>query len=173
MSIIYTYPTITGNINDNVLVSDSTNNNSTSQVSISRIKDLIDVVDTLNGLTGSVSITSGANITVTTIGQNIQISTSSNLDGSGTAGTIPKWSDSNTLTDSIIKDQGGVDVLIPRFIKHDGDTDNLFGFNDVGKFLVSVDSTAQDQLSVAANAIVMKNRFWNKISSWPNWCNSL
>mgnify|MGYP003667446752 FL=1 len=89
------------------------------------------------------------------------------VGGSGTVSTIPKWSDSNTLTDSIIKDQGGVDVLIPRFIKHDGDTDNLFGFNDTGKFLVSVDSTSADQFSVAANAIVMKTDSGTKISAGP------
>ena len=166
MSIIYTYPTITGNINDNVLVSDSTNNNSTSQVSISRIKDLIDVVDTLNGLTGSVSIIPGNFMAVTTSGNDISIS--AEVGGSGTASTIPKWSsDGSTLTDSIIKDQGGVDVLIPRFIKHDGDTNNLFGFNDTGKFLVSVDVTAEDQFSVAADAIIMKTDSGTKLAAGP------
>jgi hypothetical protein len=88
--------------------------------------------------------------------------------GTGTAGTIPKWSsDGSTLTDSIIKDQGGVDVLIPRFIKHDGDTNNLFGFNDTGKFLVSVDVTAEDQFSVAKDAIIMKTDSGTKVAAGP------
>ena len=89
------------------------------------------------------------------------------VDGSGTAGTIPKWSDSDTLTDSIIKDQGGVDVLIPRFIKHDGDTNNLFGFNGVGQFLVSVDATAEDQFSVAADSINIKTDSGAKLAAGP------
>ena len=91
------------------------------------------------------------------------------VDGSGTAGTIPKWSDSNTLTDSVIKDQGGVDILIPRFIKHDGDTNNLFGFNDVGEFLVSVDSTAQDQFLVTNTEMIMKTNSGTRISAGPEY----
>jgi len=85
MSIIYTYPTISGNINDNLLVSDSNNGNKTSQVSISRIKDLIDVVDTLNSLKGDVTITGGTNITLNPSGNNIEIN-SSGGSGSGTSG---------------------------------------------------------------------------------------
>ena len=171
MAIIYTYPVKgTPLAADLVLISDSADSNKSKNATIASLvtSNAIDVVDTLNSLKGDINITGGTNITVTPSGQNIEISTSaSNVDGSGTAGTIPKWSDSNTLTDSIIKDQGGVDVLIPRFIKHDGDTDNLFGFNDVGKFLVSVDSTARDQFSVAANAIIMKTDSGTKLAAGP------
>jgi len=167
--------------------------NDTKTTTISTIADNLNVVETLNSLkgnltisgstgisvgasgsaisltnTGVTSLVAGSNIDISGTTGAITISTSaSNVDGSGTAGTIPKWSDSNTLTDSIIKDQGGVDVLIPRYIKHDGDTDNLFGFNDTGKFLVSVDSTAQDQLSVAANAIIMKTDSGTKVAAGP------
>ncbi len=165
MSIIYTYPTITGNINDNVLVSDSTNNNSTSQVSISRIKDLIDVVDTLNGLTGSVSIIPGNFMAVTTSGNDISIS--AEVGGSGTAGKIPKWSSTGTLTDSVITDQGGEDIIIPRFIKHEGDLNNAFGFFQNGQFLVSVGPSTDDQLSVAADAIIMKTDSGTKLAAGP------
>ncbi len=171
MAIIYSYPQKSAALTDNVLISDSTSNSpkqQTKQTSISSIKDVINVVDSLNSLTGDLNITGGTNITVTPSGQNIEISTSaSNVDGSGTAGTIPKWSDSNTLTDSIIKDQGGLDILIPRYIKHDGDTSNLFGFKDTGEFLVSVDSTARDQFSVAANAIIMKTDSGTKLAAGP------
>ena len=130
MSIIYTYPTITGNINDNVLVSDSTNNNSTSQVSISRIKDLIDVVDTLNGLTGSVSIIPGNFMAVTTSGNDISIS--AEVGGSGTASTIPKWSsDGSTLTDSFIVTTGN-NMSIPGYIARTGFPDTYFGYESTG-----------------------------------------
>lgn len=172
MAIIYTYPVKgTPLAADLVLISDSADGNKSKNATIASLvtSNAIDVVDTLNSLKGDINITGGTNITVTPSGQNIEISTSaSNVDGSGTANTIPKWSDSNTLTDSIIKDQGGVDVLIPRFIKHDGDTNNLFGFNDVGKFLVSVDVTAEDQFSVAADAIIMKTDSGTKLAAGPN-----
>ncbi len=171
MAIIYSYPQKSAALTDNVLISDSTSNSpkqQTKQASVSSIKDVIDVVDSLNSLTGDLNITGGTNIDVTAVGQSIEISTSaSNVDGSGTAGTIPKWSDSNTLTDSIIKDQGGDDIIIPRFIKHDGDTDNLFGFNDVGKFLVSVNNTAADQFAVTSDSIIMKTDSGTKVAAGP------
>lgn len=175
MAQIQTYPRkTTYDANDLILICDKTPDangvitNDTKTTTISTIADNLNVVDSVNNIKGNVGITGGTNITVTPSGQNIEISTSaSNVDGSGTTGTIPKWSDSNTLTDSIIKDQGGVDVLIPRFIKHDGDTNNLFGFNDVGKFLVSVDSTAEDQFSVEADSIIMKTDSGTKIAAGP------
>jgi len=171
MAIIYTYPVKgTPLAADLLLISDTADGNKSKNATIASLvtSNAIDVVDTLNSLKGDINITGGTNITVTPSGQNIEISTSaSNVDGSGTAGTIPKWSDSNTLTDSIIKDQGGVDVLIPRFIKHDGDTSNLFGFNAVGEFLVSVDSTSEDQFSVTTTSIVMKTDSGTRISAGP------
>jgi len=175
MAQIQTYPRkTTYDADDLILICDKTPDangvitNDTKTLTISTIADNLNVVETLNSLKGDINITGGTNVTVTPSGQNIEISTSSsNVDGSGTTGTIPKWSDSNTLTDSIIKDQGGVDVLIPRYIKHDGDTNNLFGFNDVGKFLVSVDVTAEDQFSVAADAIIMKTDSGTKLAAGP------
>ena len=139
MAIIYSYPQKSAALTDNVLISDSTSNSPKQQ-------------------TKQVSISSIKDI----------IFPSNNVTGSGTANTIPKWSGSNTLTDSIIKDQGGVDVLIPRFIKHDGDTNNLFGFNDTGRFLVSVDATAEDQFSVAADSIIMKTDSGTKVAAGPS-----
>lgn len=176
MAQIQTYPRkTTYDANDLILICDKTPDangvitNDTKTTTISTIADNLNVVDSVNNIKGNVGITGGTNITVTPSGQNIEISTSaSNVDGSGTANTIPKWSDSNTLTDSIIKDQGGVDVLIPRYIKHDGDTNNLFGFNDIGKFLVSVDVTAEDQFSVAADSIIMKTDSGTKLAAGPS-----
>jgi hypothetical protein len=100
MSIIYTYPIISGNINDNLLVSDSNNGNKTSQVSISRIKDLIDVVDSFNTLRGNVTISGGTNISLVTSSNDIKINSSA-VSGSGTTGTIPMWTNpTDTLIDS-------------------------------------------------------------------------
>ena len=138
MAIIYSYPQKSAALTDNVLISDSTSNSPKQQTKQASISSIKDI-----------------------------ILPSDNVTGSGTTSTIPKWSGSNTLTDSVIKDQGGVDVLIPRFIKHDGDTNNLFGFSDVGKFLVSVDSTAEDQFEVDAEAITMKTDSGIKLSAGP------
>ena len=148
MAQIQTYPRkTTYDANDLILICDKTPDangvvtNDTKTTTISTIADNLNVVETLNTLKGDVSITAGTNITVTPSGQNIEISTSaSNVDGSGTAGTIPKWSDSNTLTDSIIKDQGGEDIIIPRYIKHDGDLDSLYGFSAPNNFILETDS---------------------------------
>jgi len=88
--------------------------------------------------------------------------------GTGTAGTIPKWSsDGSTLTDSIIKDQGGEDIIIPRFIKHEGDLNNVFGFYQNGQFLVSVGPSDADQFSVEANAIIIKTDSGTKFAAGP------
>jgi len=166
MSIIYTYPTITGNINDNVLVSDSTNNNSTSQVSISRIKDLIDVVDTLNGLTGSVSIIPGNFMAVTTSGNDISIS--AELGGSGTAGTYPVFTDSNTIGDGLIKNFTGSagDITIPRFIRHEGDSSAVFGFNNEDDFIINVNAGVE-QVRVRQNSISIQTDSGAKFLAGP------
>jgi hypothetical protein len=141
MAIIYTYPVKgTPLAADLVLISDTADGNKSKNATIASLvtSNAIDVVDTLNSLKGDVSITGGANITVTPSGQNIEISTSaSNVDGSGTANTIPKWSDSNTLTDSPFTIDTSINSLdIPTFIRHIGDTDSKFGFQGVDHFRV-------------------------------------
>jgi hypothetical protein len=175
MAQIQTYPLkSTYDGNDLILVCDKTPNgdgvttNETRTMVLNTILEGFDVVDKLNGLTGDINITGGTNITVTPSGQNIEISTSaSNVDGSGTAGKIPKWSDSNTLTDSVITDQGN-DIIIPRFIKREGETTNAFGFNGPGQFLVSVGPSTDDQFSVAADAIIMKTDSGTKLAAGPS-----
>ena len=86
------------------------------------------------------------------------------VDGSGTANRIPKWSDSNTLTDSVITDQGN-DIIIPRFIKREGETTNAFGFTGPGQFIVSVGPSTADQFSVEANSIIIKTDSGNKLEA--------
>ncbi len=62
------------------------------------------VVKSFNGLTDSVNLVAGSNITLTPNGNNLTISTSSGgtgtIGGSGTANYIPKFSNTTTLTNS-------------------------------------------------------------------------
>ena len=124
MAIIYTYPIKTAaDAGDLVLISDSKDGNKTKNTSISSIKDVIDVVDSISpgpgisvssptgnvtvGNTGVLSLTAGSNISLSGSTGNITISTSaSNVDGSGTTNRIPRWTDSNTLGDSQISQNG-------------------------------------------------------------------
>jgi len=188
MAIIYTYPVKgTPLAADLVLISDSADSNKSKNATIASLvtSNAIDVVDTVTASgagitaspnkgdvvianTGVTSLVAGSNIDISGSTGAVTISTSaSNVDGSGTAGKIPKWSDSNTLTDSVITDQGGEDIIIPRFIKHEGDLNNAFGFFQNGQFLVSVGPSDADQLSVASNAIIMKTDSGTKLAAGP------
>ena len=192
MAQIQTYPRkTTYDANDLILICDKTPDangvvtNDTKTTTISTITDNLNVVDTVtasgSGITASpnkgnvvitntgvTSLTAGTNISLSGSTGAITISTSaSNVDGSGTAGTIPKWSDSNTLTDSVIKDQGGEDIIIPRFIKHDGDLNNAFGFSNASEFIVSVGPSTADQFLVSQNAIIMKTESGTKVATGP------
>lgn len=123
MAIIYTYPTKAAAAADKVLISDSADENKTKNASISSIRDAIDVVDVISagpgisvssptgnvtvGNTGVLSLIAGSNISLSGSTGNITISTSaSNVDGSGTTNRIPRWTDSNTLGDSQISQNG-------------------------------------------------------------------
>ena len=117
MAIIYTYPSKAAAAQDKVLISDSADENKTKNASIDSIRDAINVVDVISagpgisvsnptgnvtiGNTGVLSLTAGSNISLSGSTGNITISTSaSNVDGSGTAGKLPLWTDSNTIGDS-------------------------------------------------------------------------
>ena len=91
MSIIYTFPIKSVPVAaDLILISDSADKNKTKNTSITSIKDAINVVDSLNALTGAVTLTGGTNITLNTSGNNIVI----NDDGIGvgTVNKLTKWS---------------------------------------------------------------------------------
>jgi len=188
MAIIYTYPVkATPLAADLLLISDSADGNKSKNATIASLvtSNAIDVVDTVTASgagitaspnkgdvvianTGVTSLVAGSNIDISGSTGAVTISTSaSNVDGSGTAGKIPKWSDSNTLTDSVITDQGGGDIIIPRFIKHEGNLENAFGFFQNGQFLVSVGPSTADQFSVMANAIIMKTDSGTKLAAGP------
>tara|TARA_B110000902_G_scaffold52362_1_gene60469 strand:- start:34 stop:1905 length:1872 start_codon:yes stop_codon:yes gene_type:complete len=81
----------------------------TKNLTLSNLKNFVS--NTLNGLTGNISLTGGANITVTTSGQNIEISTSAsgNIGGSGTANSVALFSNTSNVGDSIMKQFSGND----------------------------------------------------------------
>ena len=113
MSIIYTFPIKSVPVAaDLILISDSADKNKTKNTSITSIKDAINVVDSLNALTGAVTLTGGTNITLNTSGNNIVI----NNDGIGvgTVNKLTKWSaTTGRLTDSIItEDTGGPGIQV-------------------------------------------------------------
>ena len=127
MAIIYTYPTKNAVAADKVLISDSADQLKTKQTPISSIKDAIDVVDSVVagsgisvssstgavtiGNTGVLSLTAGTNISLSGSTGAITIG-ASGVGGSGTANKIPKWSNSSTLTDSIISQPVGNAIII-------------------------------------------------------------
>jgi hypothetical protein len=91
MAIIYTYPTkATPALEDLILISDISAKKLTKNATIASLKETINVVDSLNSLTGDVTITGGTNITLNPSGNNIEIN-SSGGSGSGTGGfeTLP------------------------------------------------------------------------------------
>ena len=172
MAIIYTYPVKgTPLAADLVLISDTADGNKSKNATIASLvtSNAIDVVDTLNSLKGDVSITGGANITVTPSGQNIEISTSaSNVDGSGTAGTYPVFTDSNTIGDGVIKNfTSGGDITIPRFIRHEGDSSAVFGFNNDDDFIVNVNA-GTDQVRIRQNSITISTDSGTKLAAGPD-----
>ena len=158
MAIIYTYPVKgTPLAADLLLISDTADGNKSKNATIASLvtSNAIDVVDTVTASgagitaspnkgdvvianTGVTSLVAGSNIDISGSTGAVTISTSaSNVDGSGTANTIPKWSDSNTLTDSPFTIDTSINSLdIPTFIRHIGDTDSKFGFQGVDHFRV-------------------------------------
>ena len=130
MAVIYPFPTKGTPLGaDLVLISDSEDDNNTKNATIASMvaSNAIDVVDTVTASgggitaspnkgnvvitnTGVTSLTAGTNISLSGSTGAIIISTSASVvDGSGTASKIPLWSDSNTLTDSIMKQVAGND----------------------------------------------------------------
>lgn len=114
MAQIQTYPRkTTYDANDLILICDKTPDensvitNETKTITLSTISDNLDVVDSLNSLKGDVSITAGSNISISTVGNGLEISSlSGGVGGSGTVNYIPKFSASSTLANSIIFNSG-------------------------------------------------------------------
>jgi len=181
MAIIYSYPSKPDpSLSDQVLITDSESedpSNATRNATLASIKTAIDVVDKItdingnNGQTGDIKFSGSNTIDIDfNAGVNsITFDTINLISGSGTAGTIPKWgADGSSLVDSVIKDQGGEDIIIPRFIKHDGDLTNVFGFSNAREFIVSVGPSTADQFLVSQNAIIMKTDSGTKVAAGPS-----
>lgn len=130
MSIIYSYPISTPASSDLFVFSDasSTPKYATRQATLSSIKDALNVVDSITATlpisvsasTGAPDISSreygggaitghvpsGGDNTKFLRGDGTWVVPSDGVDGSGTANQVPMWSDSDTLTDSIMKQVG-------------------------------------------------------------------
>ena len=130
MAIIYSYPVTAAKMSDIMVVSDvSASGKPTKSISVSGIKEVIDVVDKItdingqNGQTGDIKL-SGSNtidIDFNAGANSITFDTIGVVDGSGTAGKIPKWSDSNTLTDSVMLENNsniGIGTANPQTLLH-------------------------------------------------------
>ena len=87
MAIIYTYPVKATPANDDlILISDSADSNKTKQVKVSSLPGGSSAgVSSLNTLTGAVTITGGTNVTLNTVGNNIEI----NAAGGGGTPSAP------------------------------------------------------------------------------------
>ena len=188
MAIIYTYPVKgTPLAADLLLISDTADGNKSKNATIASLvtSNAIDVVDTVTASgagitaspnkgdvvianTGVTSLVAGSNIDISGSTGAVTISTSaSNVDGSGTANTIPKWSDSNTLTDSPFTIDTSTDSLdIPAYIRHIGDIDSLFGFSTNDDFIINVNS-GTDQIRVRQNSIIISTDSGTKLAAGP------
>ena len=88
MAVIFTYPQKSTLVSgDLFLISDSEDENKTKNTSITSIKDAINVVDSLNALTGTVTLTGGTNVTLNTSGNNIVINAAGGVPG-GITGSV-------------------------------------------------------------------------------------
>ena len=189
MAIIYTYPVKgTPLAADLVLISDTADGNKSKNATIASLvtSNAIDVVDTVTASgagitaspnkgdvvianTGVTSLVAGSNIDISATTGAITISTSaSNVDGSGTAGTYPVFTDSNTIGDGVIKNfTSGGDITIPRFIRHEGDSSAVFGFNNDDDFIVNVNA-GTDQVRIRQNSITISTDSGTKLAAGPD-----
>ena len=99
MPIIYSYPRKANpTVSDLLIISDVSNVNRTRKIKIGDLKDPLDVVDSLNSLTGDIDIVDGVNTTVSVSGQDISINIPADtVTGSGTVNRIPVWNGTNSL----------------------------------------------------------------------------
>jgi len=114
MAILQTYPLKSNYYgSDRIILSDMEPDSEgivhgdTKNLTLSNLKNFIST--TVNGLTGNISLTGGTGISVSTSTNTITISTSAsgNIGGSGTISTIPIFSSSTTIGDSIITQHNG------------------------------------------------------------------
>lgn len=88
-------------------------------------------VDTVN----RGSATANSDRTIFTMADIISSVPGGGPTGTGTAGTIVKWSDTEVLADSIIKETAS-NLIIPAFIERLADDDTYFGFQNTNTYQV-------------------------------------
>ena len=183
MAIIYTYPQkSTLSLSDSVLITDNESVDPakrTKQATVQALSNAIagglNVVDSVNNIKGDVSITGGTNITVTPSGQNIEISTSaSNVDGSGTTNKIPIWTDSNTLGDSLIS-QNGTSVGVRTASGTAVGSLEVYSGSAYGQLYVTCSDTSQAAMNLGGVSAKSKGRInYSANSDEMNfWVNSV
>lgn len=166
MAIIYTYPLkSTPTSSDLVLISDAADKNKTKNAKISDIQNLISGVNSLNTLAGAVTLSEGTGITLTTTGNDIEVSSNAASIGTGIQFSVPLWGTTTTLTNSPITTSGlsQEDIIIPRYIKHLGDLGNFFGFVSNGEFIVQRDTLGTDTILLTDNSFTVTTDSKNKI----------
>ena len=139
MAIIYSYPFKAAALADTVVITDSETvdpKKKTKKTSVSSIRDVILPVD--------------------------------NVTGTGTAGTYTAFTDSNTIGDGLIKNFTGSagDITIPRFIRHEGDSSAVFGFNNEDDFIINVNAGVE-QVRVRQNSISIQTDSGAKFLAGP------
>ena len=77
----------------------------------------------------------------------------------GTTGFIPKWTSSSNLGDSILEVNSALpdDVLMPRYIRHSGDTNTSFGFPSNDTFVVSTSGSEVIRVNSSGNVGIGTN----------------
>jgi len=166
MAIIYTYPLkSTPTSSDLVLISDAADKNKTKNAKISDIQNLISGVNSLNTLAGAVTLSEGTGITLTTTGNDIEVSSNAASIGTGIQFSVPLWGTTTTLTNSPITTSGlsQEDIIIPRYIKHLGNLGNFFGFVSNGEFIVQRDTLGTDTILLTDNSFTVTTDSKNKI----------
>ena len=122
MAIIYTYPVKNTPANDDlILISDSADSNKTKQVKISSLPGgSASGVASLNTLTQAVTITGGTNVTLNTVGNNIEINSAGGGDTytlqaeAKSNNSVPLKLDAATGTDSTVNLTEGSGVTLTR-----------------------------------------------------------
>ena len=74
------------------------------------------------------------------------------LSGAGTGDYLARWTDTETLGDSVLLASGS-DILMPQYLIHTGDTDTYFGFSAANTY--KVHTGGSDRFSVGGDVAVL------------------
>ncbi len=169
MPIIYTYPKLSNPTGSElVLISDT--DNKTKQVAISDINDLVDCVRTLNGFSGQVKIVAGDNISIDEITGANEIQINGDVNATGNNGEFAFFAGTGSdLQGSDLLTTGSNRIYLKDYIYHGdngpGVNDARFGFNDVNSFLVYLDDSAQERLTLSDDSFRVYTGLTPKISA--------